>query len=140
MCFTVQKEVADRMEAAPGSGDYGPISIVLQATCALKRVALVPASAFWPRPQVASAMLRIDRTGNPFGDLVRLHRFVDFVRTCFGHRRKTLRYVLARMLGEQATAALADAVDMRRRPETLAVAEWIALWRAAEPLAEKHRE
>ncbi|HEY3241914.1 MAG TPA: rRNA adenine dimethyltransferase family protein [Phycisphaerae bacterium] len=131
MCFTVQQEVAERMAAAPGSGEYGPISVALQATCTIRRVATVPPSAFWPRPQVASAMLRIDRTGNPFGDLARLARFIEFVRACFGHRRKTLRYALTRTLGDSTCAALGALVDLQRRPETIAVGEWLELWRAA---------
>ncbi len=127
-CFTVQKEVADRIEARPSTPDYGQLSVVLQATCAIERTAAVPASAFWPRPQVASAMLRMDRRPDAFDDPTVLASFIAFVRAGFAYRRKTLRYVLTAALGAERSAALADAVDLQRRPDAVAVDEWIGLF------------
>ncbi len=126
-CFTVQRELADRLTAAPRTKDYGPISVLLQATCTLTRLADLPASVFWPRPAVESTMMRVDVTKNPFDSIDGLNRFAQFVRAAFFSRRKTLKFNLTRAVGPDRCKELADAVDLRRRPEELTVEEWIHL-------------
>lgn len=126
-CFTVQREVADRLLAPSGTKQYGPISIAIQCTCRVERLAALPPQVFWPRPAVESAMLKLDVGRNPFGTVERLGRFMELLRAGFAHRRKTLKYNLARVAGEDVYRTLADAFDLSRRPEALSVDEWVAL-------------
>jgi 16S rRNA (adenine1518-N6/adenine1519-N6)-dimethyltransferase len=126
-CFTVQREVGLRIEAAPGGKDYGPLAVLLQLTCRIERVARVPASAFWPRPAVESSMYRLDRVPGPLESADDRARFADLVRGAFRHRRKTLRYNLARCCGEDVADRVADVVDPSCRPEAVSPQEWVEL-------------
>ncbi len=134
LCFTVQKEVADRMAAVPQTSEYGPLSVVLQALAKVKRVARVPRQAFWPAPDIESAIVKIEPdterkagTGNP-------RQLAAVVHRLFLHRRKTLWQNLKLAYHEQADA-LKDAIviDWRQRPEELAVCDWISLARKLPP-------
>lgn len=133
-CFTVQREVADRFVAAPRTKDYGPISIAVQCACRVERLAILPPQVFWPRPIVESAMLKMDVGRNPFETHERLGRFMNLLRSGFAHRRKTLKYNLARVIEEESCRTIADEFDLTRRPETLSVDEWIALSQRLEAL------
>jgi 16S rRNA (adenine1518-N6/adenine1519-N6)-dimethyltransferase len=98
---TIQKELADRMVARPGTKDYSALSIWMQAICEIEIVREMPPQAFWPRPKVSSAIIHI--VPNPakrvlVGDLGFFH---DFVRGLFCHRRKFLRGVLAGQFRDQ---------------------------------------
>jgi 16S rRNA (adenine1518-N6/adenine1519-N6)-dimethyltransferase len=126
-CFTVQREVGQRMEAAPGGRDYGPLAVLLQLTCRIERLARVPASAFWPRPAVESGMYRLDRVSGPFDSPDSLARFAELVRGAFRHRRKTLRYNLAQCCGQDAAERVADVVDPSCRPEAISPQQWVEL-------------
>jgi 16S rRNA (adenine1518-N6/adenine1519-N6)-dimethyltransferase len=129
LCFTVQKEVAQRLMARAGSKDFGPLSIAAQTVCAVRRVAWLPASAFWPAPQVESAMLRLDRQEHPFEQGEALRRFFDLVHAGFAHRRKTLRFNLQRHLTDKALAQAAEIVDLAQRAEAVELGAWIELGR-----------
>lgn len=129
LCFTVQRDVAEKIEAAPRTKAYGPLSIVLQAATAIRRVAQVPASAFWPEPGVESTMLRLDVDRRHLAGPLDVARFTALLRDAFGHRRKTLKYNLSRCLDDEALAAAAEAFDLSRRPEDLSVDEWLTLAR-----------
>jgi 16S rRNA (adenine1518-N6/adenine1519-N6)-dimethyltransferase len=131
MCFTVQKEVAERITSPPGRKAFGPLSVAVQALCDIEHITDLAASVFWPRPQIASSMLRVDwnpakaaRIADPAG-------FTWVVRTCFLHRRKKLSHALAYLLGTRKLDAAAldalSAYDLSCRPEQLGVEEWIAL-------------
>lgn len=121
-CFTVQKEVGDRIVARPGGKEIGPLSIILQGGAEIERIAHVPPQAFWPQPEVQSVMLRMvphaDRTGLP--------RLARVVHECFLHRRKTLRYNIEAAFGLEAVERIRREtdLDLSRRPETLSVSEW----------------
>ncbi len=129
-CFTVQREVAERFMAAAGSKDYGPVSVLMQCTCRIKRLALLSPAVFWPRPAVESTMIRVDVQRNPFETLERLKRFSKLVRGGFAHRRKTLKFNLSQAAGEGVVRDLSREFDLRSRPEALSVLEWVALgWR-----------
>jgi 16S rRNA (adenine1518-N6/adenine1519-N6)-dimethyltransferase len=109
---TVQKELADRMVAHPGTKDYSALSIWMQALCHIEIVRELPPQVFWPRPKVHSAIIQI--VPDPLkrflvGDLPFFHKFV---RALFLHRRKLLRGVLA--------SALADQLDKPAIDELLA--------------------
>lgn len=94
MTVTIQKEMADRIVARPGSKDYGSLSLWVQSQCRVELVRVMPPAVFWPRPKVSSAIVRIvlepeRRAG--IGDLAFFH---SFVRSIFLHRRKILRWGL----------------------------------------------
>jgi 16S rRNA (adenine1518-N6/adenine1519-N6)-dimethyltransferase len=129
LCFTVQRDVAEKIEAVPRTKAYGPLSIALQAATRIRRVAQVPASAFWPQPNVESSMLRLDVDRRHLAGPAEVARFTALVRDAFSHRRKTLKYNLARCLDEAALAAVGEAFDLSRRPEDLSVDEWLTLAR-----------
>ncbi|MCP4250299.1 MAG: hypothetical protein GY778_24920, partial [bacterium] len=130
LCFTIQRDVADRIDAVPGDKAYGPLAVILQATTCIRRLARVPASAFWPAPQVESAMLRLDVQPRPLLDTPqRLARFTGLLRGAFHHRRKTLKSNLGRCLEPAALETAAGLVNLSRRPEELTVSEWIELAR-----------
>ncbi len=124
-CFTVQRELADRLCATPRTKDWGPVSVLVQATCSLSRVAELSPSVFWPRPAVRSTMLRVDVSRNPFGTPEGLTRFAELVRGSFRSRRKTLKHNLPRAIGEDRCRSLSGAIDLSRRPEELTVEEWV---------------
>ena len=126
-CFTVQREVADRLTAKPCTRDNGPISILMQCTCRLKRVCILPPQVFWPRPAVESAMIRADYESNPLETPERLGRFMEFLRQAFAHRRKTLRFNLTRAVREEACRSAGEIVDLSDRPESLGIEQWLAL-------------
>lgn len=128
-CFTVQREVADRMVAEPNSKTYGPLSITLQATCHIRRIANVSRGAFWPRPKVDSQMLRLDRMQDSPLSHAELRPFVSLVRASFLHRRKTMAYNLDSAVGRESAKLVADLVDGRARPENVTVSQWITIHR-----------
>jgi 16S rRNA (adenine1518-N6/adenine1519-N6)-dimethyltransferase len=131
MCFTIQAEVADRLKASPGGKDYGPLSILTQALADVQRVARVPPEAFWPVPEVDSAIVRI--VTRPATDLPEptQRRLAELVHGCFNHRRKTLRWSLRNMLDESILARVAadGRWDLTSRPETIDVDGWVAMAR-----------
>ena len=131
-CFTVQKEVGERLIAQHGSRDFGPVSIALQTTCRVDLIAHLPPHVFWPPPKIDSVMVRADVIANPFGTLDRLQAFVEFVRRCFTHRRKTLRYNVAKQTGTAVCDAVAVDHDLTRRPEQVPVDEWRAIFELVE--------
>ena len=125
-----QKEVADRIRAAPGGKEYGILSVLVQYRCAVERVMDVPPTCFYPPPEVVSAVLgfRFRKKPEPAADDE--DRFAGLVKAGFGQRRKTLRNALAVLAGSagEAEARLrAAGIDPARRAETLAVAEWVGL-------------
>lgn len=119
--FMVQKEVAERMAARPGGKDYGILAVVLGSVFEIAVVRQVPATVFWPRPAVASAIIRL--LPGPSWDDEEFHWFARTVKLMFGQRRKKLRTQLkfhfdldsARV--EAITAAAG--VDPDDRPEAI---------------------
>lgn len=122
----VQREVADRIAASPGTGDYGVLSILVQLHADVTMVLALPPGAFRPAPKVRSAVVRL-RFRPPRIVLADEPGFEAMVRSMFTQRRKTLRNALepfATTRGHQAADALSVAeIDPRRRPETLQLAE-----------------
>ncbi len=127
-CFTIQREVADRLQARAGGKDFGPLAIVVQTTCDIQRLARIPASAFWPQPKVESAMIRLDRKRHhPFEAADSLAEFIALVRAAFTHRRKTLGYNLSRYLNDCDLSTAADQLDLTKRAEVIDIEAWISL-------------
>ena len=127
LCFTVQAEVAQRLMAGPGTKAYGPVSVYVQVLGTIRRIAHVPARAFWPVPKVESMMLRIDVERRLSADLTA--KLAEVVQASFGHRRKTLRWSLRHFLEGSVLAQVeADGRwDLGDRPEQLSPADWLAL-------------
>jgi len=91
MFVTVQKEVAERMAAAPGNKDYGSLSILLAATGRLKIERKLPPSVFWPEPQVDSAIVSFIRQPEKLKRIYDMKTLSEVVALFIGHRRKMLR-------------------------------------------------
>jgi 16S rRNA (adenine1518-N6/adenine1519-N6)-dimethyltransferase len=119
----VQKEVRDRLLAAPGTKEYGALTVFVQAKFEVRSVIKVPAGSFHPPPKVDSAVVMLVARDTARAEETDAFRAV--VRAAFQARRKTLRNALAQAFGaERASAALARAeIDGIRRGETLAVEE-----------------
>lgn len=128
MLVMVQREVAERMAAAPGSRQYGAVSVKVAYWATASVVATVPASVFVPRPNVESALVRIDRRDPPDVDRDRLF---SIVRQAFGQRRKMLRRSLRDIASPEQFAA-AD-VSPESRPEELGLEAWCRLADALAP-------
>ena len=132
--FLVQKEVADRVGAAPGGEAYGALSVGVQAVARAERLFIVPAGAFYPRPKVDSAVLRLTPLAVPIVANEEVEPFRRLVVGLFGFRRKQLGRGLRQLTGwdaERVGAALALAgIDASARPETVSPAAFAALLRA----------
>lgn len=123
--FMLQKEVVDRMAAAPGGRDYGRLSVMLQWRYAIESVLDVPPDAFDPPPQVDSAVVRM-RPLAP-DDAIDAVRLGEVVTAAFSQRRKLLRHALGRWLDARGYAG---DFDLQRRAEEVPVAEYVALAKA----------
>lgn len=130
----VQKEVADRMVAVPGSKDYGAFSVFIQYYTTPELVTIVPRSVFMPRPKVDSAVVRLEVAKHSLPFTVRDEKvFFAVVKAAFGQRRKMLRKALQSLPyggwhQDAILACLAEAgIDPSRRGETLSLAEFAAL-------------
>lgn len=93
MVVTIQKELADRIVASPGSKDYGALSVWIQSVADCEIVRVLPPTVFWPRPKVHSAILKIDSVPERRAQFEDLKHFHQTVRALFFHRRKFLRSV-----------------------------------------------
>jgi 16S rRNA (adenine1518-N6/adenine1519-N6)-dimethyltransferase len=125
--FMLQKEVVDRIVAAPGSKDYGRLSVMLQLRYRATRLFIVPSGAFSPAPQVQSAIVRLVPIAVSELPPVGASTFARVVAAAFNQRRKTLRNALSEVLAEDGIRAAG--VDPGARAETLAVQEFVALAR-----------
>ncbi|HFE52945.1 MAG TPA: ribosomal RNA small subunit methyltransferase A [Bacteroidetes bacterium] len=125
--LTVQREVAERIVARPGSKVYGVLSVLSQVLARPQLLFTIPARAFRPQPKVGSAVVRWADLQNPPHVLADEAVFRGVVRTAFGQRRKKLLNTL-KAVGPEALDRLREAgVDLSRRPEELAPAEWVTL-------------
>lgn len=121
-----QKEVAERLVAAPGSDAYGRLSVAAQWRSQPRIAMVVNRSAFVPPPKVTSAVVHITPGEQPAGVHARIME--RLTEAAFGQRRKMLRSSLKSMPGA-LEAAKENRIDTQRRAETLSVEEWIALAR-----------
>jgi 16S rRNA (adenine1518-N6/adenine1519-N6)-dimethyltransferase len=131
MVVTVQQEVAQRIVARPG--DMSLLAVSVQLYGRPQIVARIKAGAFYPRPEVDSAVVRVDRHPTLPVDVPDTAAFFAIVKAGFAQRRKQLRNSLADGLDRPQTEAVAAleaaGIDPRRRPETLSLQEWAALTR-----------
>jgi 16S rRNA (adenine1518-N6/adenine1519-N6)-dimethyltransferase len=123
--FMLQKEVVDRMVAAPDTAEYGRLSVMLQYRFEMDVALRVPPGAFTPPPKVDSAVVRMRPLGAARLRATDDAQFARVVSAAFSQRRKTLRNAL-RALGMNE-AFERSGIDLGRRGETLSVAEFVAL-------------
>jgi 16S rRNA (adenine1518-N6/adenine1519-N6)-dimethyltransferase len=123
--FLVQKEVADRIVARPGSRDYGYLSVECQFLADAEFLFQVPPGAFQPPPKVDSAVIRL--TPHPRSSAADPDKFLDFASACFRQKRKTLRNNLSGRYAREVLATQAEIMD--KRAETLSVDDFIRLHR-----------
>ncbi len=122
MHFMLQKEVVDRMVAAPGSRQYGRLSVMAAFHCDMTRLFNIPPGAFRPPPKVDSAIVRLVPKVLSEADRALLPVFSDVTRRAFGQRRKTLRNSLKGLLDAEAIEAAG--IDPGARAETLSVEQF----------------
>jgi len=123
--FMLQKEVVERMAAAPGNKDYGRLTVMLQWRYEIEAVLHVPPEAFDPPPRVDSAVVRMRPLPAPVG--VDAALLGEIVTTAFSQRRKILRHTLGRWMEQRG--AEVD-FDLQRRAEEVPVSDYLALARS----------
>jgi 16S rRNA (adenine1518-N6/adenine1519-N6)-dimethyltransferase len=129
----LQKEVADRLVAKVGTGEYGVLTVLTALRADVTRVLSLPPGAFRPPPKVHSAVVRLTFRP-PAVAIADEAAFVRMVRTMFTQRRKTVANALKPFAGERgmdpAAALTAAGIDPQRRPETLSLPDMAALARS----------
>jgi 16S rRNA (adenine1518-N6/adenine1519-N6)-dimethyltransferase len=132
--YLVQREVAQRLVARPGSKEYGALTVNVAAVARAEMLFTVPAGAFSPPPKVESAVVRITPLASSFVTPDEERPFRVLVQSAFGMRRKQMRRVVRTLYSldaEQADVVLARAgIDPEVRPETLSVEQFVGLMRA----------
>ena len=137
LAFTVQKEVADRLRAGPASAkDYGPLSVVVQSLAEVEVLRTIPPAAFWPRPKIDSALVRLRRRPPAEAAMAGRERaFGRFVSAVFSQRRKTVRKGLAPLVPDPAAILAAAGLTGEERPEQIEPAQLRAMFLASPPAA-----
>ncbi len=130
---TVQKEVANRMTAVPGSSDYGTLSIYLYATGEVRIIRVLKQTVFWPQPQVDSAMVSFIRRKKKLGRIQNMQLFSETVNLFMGHRRKMLKSCVKLACGKLAKVNNWPeifeqcSIDPTQRPEQISPQDYIAI-------------
>jgi 16S rRNA (adenine1518-N6/adenine1519-N6)-dimethyltransferase len=132
LVVTVQLEVAERLAALPNTSDFGLLSIWAHLDYDVKIAKRVAHSCFYPRPQVTSAIVVMQRTRRRRAAIARPDLFDALIKHTFSHRRKQLgttmqRFSFAGIKDDPAGAPARVGIDPTRRPETLTVDEWLLL-------------
>ena len=135
---TVQKEVADRMTAVPGSGDYGILSIILHATGDVQTLRILKPTVFWPQPQVNSAMVSFRSDRNKSARIADMELFIRVVNLFMSHRRKTLlassRLARGELMKNWPEILKKCSINPQKRPEQLSAKDYIILTNALKIL------
>ncbi|HWJ20152.1 MAG TPA: 16S rRNA (adenine(1518)-N(6)/adenine(1519)-N(6))-dimethyltransferase RsmA [Geobacterales bacterium] len=128
----VQREVADRISAAPGSRDYGLLSATVQLFARVDKLFTLPPSAFSPPPQVHSSALRLTMTPRLEELQVEEDPFIAFLKLAFGHKRKTLLNNLRGQYEDVAIRAALKSAGLRAdvRAEAMSLEKTAAVFRA----------
>jgi 16S rRNA (adenine1518-N6/adenine1519-N6)-dimethyltransferase len=132
--FMLQKELAKRLVALPGTSDYGALTLQVQLRHRVEYLRTVSASVFLPKPEVDSALVRIlprELSNLPRCDHKTFHRLV---RTGFSQRRKQLGKLIREDLPKWEGAAAALGLNTRARAEELSLQQWIALTNRVAPI------
>jgi len=131
--FMLQKEVVDRMAAAPGNKDYGRLSVMLQWQLRVEKLFDVRPGAFTPPPKVDSSVVRLVPHALPPIQVRDAAAFANLVRAAFAQRRKTLRNNLKGLMTAETLESLG--IDPQRRAETLTLGEFATVANALPPAA-----
>jgi 16S rRNA (adenine1518-N6/adenine1519-N6)-dimethyltransferase len=130
LTIMIQKEVAERINADPGTKDYSALSLLVQYYCNTEIIRMVSPQCFIPRPKVDSIIIRLDRLEEPKVKVQNEKLFFDIIRNSFNMRRKTL-WNGVKSIGlskEKLEEAFANAnIDLKRRGETLSIEEFAVL-------------
>jgi 16S rRNA (adenine1518-N6/adenine1519-N6)-dimethyltransferase len=133
MTVTIQKELAERITARPGTKAYGALSIWMQSQCRAELLRVLPPAVFWPRPKVFSAFLQVTLEPSLRQRIADRRFFHDFVRAMFFHRRKFLRFELLSAFKQRLEKPAVDRIlagvglDPKIRAEQLGVDTMLAL-------------
>jgi 16S rRNA (adenine1518-N6/adenine1519-N6)-dimethyltransferase len=126
--FLIQKEVAERITAKPGTRDFGYLSVECQYLANVEYLFSVPPGAFRPPPKVDSAVIRL--TPRPEAQCDEAGPFLEFASACFRQKRKTLRNNLAELYPKERL----EVPELSKRAEQLSVAELLELFRSLSPV------
>jgi 16S rRNA (adenine1518-N6/adenine1519-N6)-dimethyltransferase len=113
----IQKDVADRLLAKPGTAQYGSLTVAIGLTMAVRRALTVPPSAFYPRPAVVSTVVVLDRRDEPAAPVRDRAWFEQVVRGAFAYRRKTLANSLSLALDLPRERIAAAIVSLTLKPD-----------------------
>ena len=132
LTFTVQREVAQRLLAGPGSKAYGPVSVFIALLTRATAGRVIPPEAFWPKPKVHSQMLRLDFDAEAAKRLVDIEMLSSVLSATFGHRRKKITSAAKRtdlpFSSRDFLLALAKAdIDPSVRPEQVGPQEFLTV-------------
>lgn len=127
MTVMLQREVAERLAAPPGTRARGSLGVLAQSFCAVRLLFRVAPGAFRPRPKVESRVLRLDVLPEPAARLEDEEALWEVVRLGFSHRRKMLRNALAGAVPDPGLLLAAAGLAGSERPEALAAAQWASL-------------
>ena len=137
--YLVQREVADRLGAAPGTKEYGGLTVNVAAVARAEMLFRVPAGAFSPPPKVESAVVRITPLATPLVTPDEERPLRTLVQNAFGMRRKQMRRVVRSLYALNAPAAdamlAAAQIDPEVRPETLSPEQFVGLLRVQKARA-----
>lgn len=142
MVVTVQWEIAERLMASPETKDYGALAVLVQSLADVELVRRIPPAAFWPRPQVWSAIVLVRPNPAKRAHVGDVHRFRNFLRDLYTHRRKNLRGALASFQGHPFSKSQVDTklaelgVDGTLRAEALDLEQHLLLCQAFGASAE----
>ena len=137
LVFTVQKEMGDRLSAAPGSKEYGSLSVIIQRQWQVTRLKTLPPSVFLPQPQVASVVLLLKRRAPAELEETDAAKFSELVKAGFSERRKQVRKLLGRYGDSDRIegALLSVALPLTARAEDISVKQWIRIVSLLQPTA-----
>lgn len=127
MVFMVQKEVADRLIAQPGSKAFGPLAIWSQLNYEVKNIKNVSPNCFMPAPKVSSAVVRFEKRAAPLAEVADYARFKRLVKTTFTQRRKQIGSNLRKNLPEFFQGLEKAGIEPTTRPEKIPIEQWVAL-------------
>lgn len=133
--LTVQKEVADRITAEPGTKDYGILSILLQSQVECESLFDLSPQSFLPEPEVTSTAVRLTFPKQPLHQILKPSIFKLVVKTAFQQRRKKVRNTLKKLLKNNEIRPWGPlGIDPELRPENLTIDQYVALANFLSPL------
>jgi 16S rRNA (adenine1518-N6/adenine1519-N6)-dimethyltransferase len=135
MVFTVQKEMGHRLSAAPGSKEYGSLSVIIQRHWRVTRLKTLSPSVFLPQPQVDSVVLLLKRRPHAELEETDVVKFSELVKAGFSERRKQVRKLLVRYGNSERVEAalLAAALPLTARAEDISLDQWIRILNILQP-------